>query len=601
MGHEHIEGMQTMARPSPRGKPRSKRKPLDPAVLEQRRFFRRIRTIFTNMGFAHLRTAGKEAKFGSKTGELDAVYLFQNLILIVEDTTATTRVFDHAKNKKILADQILDNKASFLAWLRETFPEHSNALNTYSTQRFRVFFLYASLHDMDLDEDQERLLQPMKVVTGKALNYFYKLSANIRRSARTDLFRYLDLSSTDIGQVRSSNQKSTIETTIIAPIDSTGFGNGIRIVSFMISAETLLRNAFVLRKDNWDLSIELYQRLIEATRINKIRKFVASEGAAFLNNIIVSLPAEVGFQTAGGDAIELDAIQDYAGYRMTIPDEFNSICLIDGQHRVYAHYEGTDALEGKIAALRGKMHLLATGLVFPKAMSSLERRKIESTIFLDINSNAKPVPPDVLLAIETLRDPYADIAVARQVVEALNKRSTFKGMFQLSQVEDAPIKVASIIKFALRYLVDIDERAEGNHGLFSEWVSGDKARAGLRNKSDSKLLEEYVEYAAAFLDQYFGALKSCHTDQWRNVDSKITSTTVINGMLIALRRSLPAIGTKEFRQYESLVKSWNINFSKEKFPYASSQYNRFSQDVLRDMFHLVEDRGAWRTPDASSS
>jgi DGQHR domain-containing protein len=591
VGEGCSEGTRVVAKTSTKVK--RKRKPVDPAVLEKRRFARRIRAVFTNMGFEYFKTDLKEAKFGVKTGELDAVFVFENLILIVEDTTAA-KPFDHAKNKKLLADQILANKPQFLAWLKGEFPGNE-ALAAYSANRFRVFFLYASLHDMDLSDDDVALLKPMLIVTSKALNYFYKLASNIRRSSRTELYRYLDLKSADIGQVTSSNQKSAIETAIISPVDSTGFSNGIRLVSFMISADTLLRNAFVLRKDNWDLSIELYQRLIESTRINKIRKFVATEGSAFLNNIIVSLPADVAFQASDGTAVDLDDIQDYDGYRMTIPDEFNSICLIDGQHRVYAHYEGTDALEPKVSAIRKKMHLLATGLVFPSEMGSLDRRKIESSIFLDINSNTKPVPPDVLLAIETLRDPYADIAVARQVLERLNKMSAFKNMFQLSQVEDAPIKVASIIKFALRYLVDIDERADGSHNLFTEWSRNDEKRATLRKKKSPSLLAEYVEYAALNLNLYFSALRSCHGSEWGTLDSKITSTTVINGMIIALRRALPAIGLLNFAEYQTLVKGWVIDFSKANFTYSSSQYGRFSVEVLRDMFGLVEENGSWRT------
>ncbi len=356
----------------------------------------------------------------------------------------------------------------------------------------------------------------------------------------------------------------------------------------MISADVLLRNCYVLRKDNWAYTTDLYQRLIDTNRIKKIREYVAS-GSAFLNNIIVGLPPDVTFQKSDKMPIALSDIQDFQGYRMTIPDEFNSLCLIDGQHRVFAHYEGIDDLEAKVAVIRGKIHLLATGLIFPDKMNELERLQLQSEIFLDINSNTKPVPADVLLAIQSLRAPFADVAIARRVLELLNKRAAFHGMFQLSQMDQAPIKIASIVKFALRYLVDIGS----DNGLYTRWIEGDKSREALRDKDTKDLLDEYVKYCATTLDLYFGALKASHSAEWTDFESKITSTTVINAMIIALRRSLPAVGVLTFDGYSALVKPWKVDFSKANFAFTSSQYARFSQRVLREMFKLVEVDGHW--------
>lgn len=567
------------------------RKPMDPALREQRRFTRSIRTMFGNMGFTHIPTAGHEAKFGIKTGELDAVFLYQNVLLIIEDTTAS-KPFDHAKNKKLLAEQIVRHKGDLIDWLRTTFPDHKSELEAYSFSRFKVFFLYISKTEMDLTDDQLELLHPMMVVTSPALSYFDKLAKTIRRSAKTDLWRFLNLTSHDLGSSDATNDVKTIETTIISPDDNTGFNNEVRLVSFMISADVLLRNSYVLRKDNWGYSTDLYQRLIDVNRIKKIRQYVATEGSAFLNNIIIGLPQNVTFQTPDKAQVNLDDIQDYSSHRMTIPDEFNSLCIIDGQHRVFAHYEGSDDLEIKVSAIRKKVHLLATGVIFPKKMNNIERLKLQSEIFLAINSNTKPVPADVLLAIQALRDSYADVAVARRVLELLNKRSAFRRLLQLSQMDDAPVKIASIVKFALRYLVDIDSEV----ALFAAWAGSNQSRQELKKKNNPALLTDYVNYCATVLDQYFMALRSNHASEWNTPESKITSTTVINAMIIALRRSIPALGVLTFEKYASLMKSWNVDFAKATFPYASSQYARFSQVVLRDMFMLVDDDGHWKKP-----
>ena len=104
--------------------------------------------------------------------------------------------------------------------------------------------------------------------------------------------------------------------------------------------------------------------------------------------------------------------------KLILPKEINSICVIDGQHRIFAHYEsGTESKqEQKISELRKQLHLLVTGLVFPPEMYAGERARIQSEIFLDINSNAKAVPQNVLLQIKRIRNPIADESIAQYVI-----------------------------------------------------------------------------------------------------------------------------------------------------------------------------------------
>lgn len=559
---------------------------------EQSAFARRIQTTFKNAGFVYVPTKDVEHKFGNKTGELDQVFVFENVILICEDTIATSSARDHLKNKKLLADEIQANKKQLITWLKETHPDRFESFDDYHISRYKIFFLYFTKNKLDLTESDLDLFQPIRVVENSTLSYFHKITQNIKYSARPEVFRFLKLTSDDIGTTDSSSSQKKISTTIIHPTENTGLKNGARIVSFMLSAETLLRNSYVLRKDNWENSIQLYQRLIERDRIQSIRRHLASKETTFFNNIIVSLPSNLSFEDANGKRVELDETHSYDGYKMLIPDEFNSICVIDGQHRIFAHYEGVDALEPKVSKLRKKFHLLVTGLIFPQDMGALERRKYESDIFLDINSNARQVPADVLLFIETLKDPYSDLGIARQVLAGLNSKPVFRNLFQLSLMEDSKIKIASIIKYALRYLVDISD-APDKQTLFTSWSRDDEVRKTLLKRNNEALLDEYIAFIVTTLDHYFGALKRAFTNDWKDVDSKILSTTSINGFLIALRRSLDAFGVKDHEFYHQKFSSLEIDFSKNNFEYTSSQYNKFSKLVLVEAFGLKEQDEEW--------
>ena len=421
-------------------------------------------------------------------------------------------------------------------------------------------------------------------VQPKTLNYFQWISQCIKHSARTEIFRFLNITNADIGNISSSSEDTKIIAPIIYPKTFTGLKNGVRVVSFMMSAEDLLNTCYVLRKDNWTESIWLYQRLIEKGKIKKIRNFLELNGEAFYNNIIVALPDSVAFYDEAKHYKTIEEIGELeSNCQLVLPKEMNSICVIDGQHRIFAHYESgiPSKQERKIAGLRKQLHLLVTGLVFPKDMSPEERARIQSKIFLEINSNAKPVPPNVLLQIKRISNPIADESIAQFVVEQLNKQGIFQNLLQISTLDSGKIKTASIVKFALKYLVTVTP-AEGKESLFKYW-DGDK-EALLSKNGDA--IEKYVKFCATTLRNYFGAIKKNLSKQWDDDDSKLLSVISINGFIIALTRQLRINGVRDFDFYDSIFSKWTFDFSREGFQYTSSQYRKFSTQILLDAFGI---------------
>ena len=325
----------------------------------------------------------------------------------------------------------------------------------------------------------------------------------------------------------------------------------------------------------------LYQRLIEKEKIKNIRAFLADKGSAFYNNIIVALPDSVRFEDEAGNVVKADKIGDFQRCSLIIPDEMNTVCVIDGQHRIFAHYEApaSEKYEPTIAPLRRQLHLLVTGLIFPDEMKDADRKRLQSEIFLEINSNAKMVPADVLLHIGMIKDPLSDIGIARRVVEKLNRSRTFLNRFELSALDEGKIKVASIIKFALRYLVTITP-AEGKVSLFDFW-DGDKD--ALLNK-DEEILMQYIDYCAKNIDLYFSAIRDTYKDAWNDPTSKLLSVIALNGFIIAYNRQLVKNGINDYNFYSNHLEKLNIDFSKDLFPYTSSQYRKFSSQILVEAF-----------------
>lgn len=559
------------------------------AQLKKRKelaFRKKIRSSFTDAGFTYFSTLAKHFPIGTRTVELDYLFLYENIIVICEDNTKQKKDIDHIRNKNESFAEIRNNKTAFLNWLSNTFPEKATMVKQYRPERYFLYYIYISQTELEITEDEKNRYSNLLFWDPETLSYFNRMAQCIQHSARYEIFRYLGLKNDEIGFSGSEGGKTTIKAPIIYPQEATGLRNGVRVVSFMMSAEKLLRTSYVLRKDSWEESMFLYQRLIEKDKVKSIRAFLAQKGEAFYNNIIVALPDNVTFEDDAGTPILVENIGDFQHCKLVLPDEMNSICIIDGQHRFFAHYEApaTEKYELQIAPLRRQLHLLVTGLIFPTEMKEPERKQIQSQIFLDINDNTKKVAPNVLTHIEMVKDPFSDIGLARRVIERLNKKRVFLNRFELSALDESKIKVASIIKFALRYLVTVTP-AEGKTSLYAYWQGNKEAF----QQKDEASLNDYIEFCANSIDLYFSAIRDAFKSSWNDPASKMLSVISINGFIIAFNRQLNKYGVSDYPFYSSCLRKLSIDFSKNGFPYTSSQYRKFSGRILAEAFDFTNE------------
>lgn len=559
------------------------------AQLKKRKvlaFRKKIRSSFTDAGFTYFSTLDKHFPIGTRTVELDYLFLYENIIVICEDNTKQKKDIDHIRNKNESFAEIRNNKTAFLNWLSNTFPEKATMVKQYRPERYFLYYIYISQTELEITEDEKNRYSNLLFWDPETLSYFNRMAQCIQHSARYEIFRYLGLKNDEIGFSGSEGGKTTIKAPIIYPQEATGLRNGVRVVSFMMSAEKLLRTSYVLRKDSWEESMFLYQRLIEKDKVKSIRAFLAQKGEAFYNNIIVALPDNVTFEDDAGTPILVENIGDFQHCKLVLPDEMNSICIIDGQHRIFAHYEApaTEKYELQIAPLRRQLHLLVTGLIFPTEMKEPERKQIQSQIFLDINDNTKKVAPNVLTHIEMVKYPFSDIGLARRVIERLNKKRVFLNRFELSALDESKIKVASIIKFALRYLVTVTP-AEGKTSLYAYWQGNKEAF----QQKDEASLNDYIEFCANSIDLYFSAIRDAFKSSWNDPASKMLSVISINGFIIAFNRQLNKYGVSDYPFYSSCLRKLSIDFSKNGFPYTSSQYRKFSGRILAEAFDFTNE------------
>ena len=106
---------------------------------------------------------------------------------------------------------------------------------------------------------------------------------------------------------------------------------------------------------------------------------------------------------------------------------------------------------------------------------------------------------------------------------------------------------------------------------------------------DGNAIEEYVKFCVSTLRNYFGAIKKNLRKQWDDTDSKLLSVISINGFIIALTRQLSVNGVNDFDFYDRIFNGWTIDFSKDGFKYTSSQYRKFSTQILREVFQISDE------------
>ena len=552
-------------------------------MTDQQKLARKIKSIFCGVGFEYFKTNGLELNIGLRKCEIDSLFIYENIWLVCEDTTTSNKT-DHARTKNEAMKEIKSNLCQFVKLITKNFKDREEIINRYDITRIKIFGLYVPSSAYDSKDVDFSIFENLVLVQPHVLDYLKWLVDCIKLSALPEVFRFLRINTNDVGIVTTSKKIDQIQTTIICPNSATGSKYGVRVVSFMMSAEELMQICCVLRKDDWDSNDEGYQRLIDKKKIKDIRKYVLDNGEAFYNNIIFALPNTVSFNGEDGSIVGIEDINDFENkYTLNIPKIANSVFVIDGQHRIYAHYK-TLSDDAKMKKLRSELHLLVSGLIFPSNMRDRERRRIQAQIFLDINKNAKPVDSNLLLHIKAMSAPLADSSLAKRVVELMNSCAPFKGLFNLSCLNGPGIRTTTIIKYALSRLVSVNNENDSST-LFYHWLNDSQTTYEKSdiNEQNEAAIEEYQKYCCKCLSIYFSAIKDIYRSEWNN-KSKLLSVTSVNGFIIAYGKTIEKHGVRDFKFYKNSLNKHKFSFENKEFRYTSSHYAEFGGDVFANCF-----------------
>ena len=518
-------------------------------------YFANVKSIFINAGFSSVKTLGKNFTFQGRTAEMDSLYVFENIIVVCEDTYAKSNPHHHLQKKKIIFDLISQHPEDFVKFLIDTFPEFNDlhdAKAIYQPHHYEIRIAYFSRYTIS----EETLNQCLNVnyFDYPRFRYFSSLGKITGKTSRFELFKFFKLEFSKIGEIRvkGTSPGSTPYDGFLLPEAHSNYPSGYKVLSFYVDAETLLQKSYVLRKDSWQDPDSTYQRMLERKKIREMRKYLNDDKRVYVNNLIVTLHSTTTFaDVVTKKQVDVEKLKEIKHVKINLPDEFNSIGLIDGQHRVYSYHEGTDIYEDIIKTLRKRQNLLATAIMYPDDTSEYDKAKFEAGLFLEINDKQTKAKGELKQGIELLVRPYSTAAISKAVVTQLAKHGPLSGeLMEHYFDEEYKIKTSSIVSYGLAPLVSLG----GKESLINVWNHPDKEK--VITFADKNLLNEYIKFCVEEINNLLIAVKlNLEKDQWsRESETSLLSTTSVNGFLVCLRELVRTNSLQDIESYQTKLK-----------------------------------------------
>lgn len=463
-------------------------------------------------------------------------------------------------------------------------------LTKYSYAQLQVRIVYCS--KKPISKDHKILVDQVGFFDYTIVKYFASIAKTIKRSAKHEFFKFLNIDFANVGaNVFLSSKTSTDEFSgHILPEEHSSFAEGYKIISFYIDADSLIRRAYVLRRDGWQNkeNIGFYQRMLQATKIKSMRKYLHEEKRVFINNIIVTLPIDqIKVYDSASNPLKIDKNGNFIGggttkvmpTQITIENKTNIIGIIDGQHRTYAYHEGDDVYEKTISQLRSIQNLLVTGILYPKNEDETKRLKFEAQLFVEINANQQSAATNLKQDIEFMLHPFSGTSISKFILNQLNASGPLESLLEQYWYERGKLKTSTIISFGLRPLVKL----EGKDSLFSIWSNSKKAT--LKKTENYSLLNDYRAFCVEQVRNIFIGLKeNINRNDWkmdRSLPTAILNVTTINGIINCLRLLIENGKTGDVDYYKKkFAKISGFNFKS----YKSSQYRQMGLDIYNRCF-----------------
>jgi DNA sulfur modification protein DndB len=313
---------------------------------------------------------------------------------------------------------------------------------------------------------------------------------------------------------------------------------GKKFYTFNMIPEHLLKIAFVHHRRKpvqFKEITDSYQRILESSRIKKIRDYIDKESGYFPGNIILSFMRKPNIKPFPSKMnFEEKVIGKTKPVIIELPGYYGSAWIIDGQHRLYGYANSEKRFEETLPVV-----------AFIDLVPGEQAR-----LFTDINHNQKSI--DTNLIWDLYEDLYANSTdleeqnhwAISKIAKELNKQGSLKGKIKIPK--------------------------EGNKGDidFKTLCLGLKRGNFLKSSKNDKApffsssYEESIPYASIRLNKFLEIFATQLSDQWsRGKKGFIASPAGIRLLLAILSDLLPNLKDSEIKSLTNYSHYFNILMS----------------------------------------
>lgn len=327
-------------------------------------------SLFYKLGFEKLNIGREcEVKYGKKESELST----KKVDVIAESNEC--RIYIECTTQQNDATKIKQ-------WSSEVEDIRKYESGNSETEKKNVVFVYCNATSIS-DADRDKLNKKGIIYLNTAIiDYFIELRGQYSRLAYFQLISYL---------CKGQQIKSISQEDLRIPAIRTKYGKKTYAYLFGVHPSTLIPLSTVPHRklDYEDDLNHNYQRLIKKTKVNAIKKFIKQERGIFPTNIIISIESDKhDFKTSG------KSINDIQHGTLSLPRQYQSVNVIDGQHRLFA-YDGLEEAD--------------KDLIYVVAFDKMNLEEQIKT-FIDINEKQTKVSPSLLWDLyPSILDPNEDV------------------------------------------------------------------------------------------------------------------------------------------------------------------------------------------------
>lgn len=327
-------------------------------------FENQVWLLFNKLGFCHM-NKGRFFKLNysdkdeNLTQQIDVFAADEESIIIIECKSSKT--LDRKTSFKTDIEAIGGKRGGLIAAAKKLFP----------SKKLKVKFVFATKNYALSKQDKERMADfDIMHFDEDSIKYYEELLNHIGGAARYQLLGNL-----------FEGQKIPEMHSVVPAIE--GYMGTHKYYSFSIEPVKLLKMGFVLHHDNaYKDEMPAYQRIIKKNRLNAIQRFV-DNGGFFPNSIIISINTKSKLQ------FDKSSLQDEQSISkiglLHLPQEYKSMYIIDGQHRLYGYSNSKWQNKNTIPVV---------------AFVNLEKEE-QIQLFMDINENQKAVPKNLRTTLES--------------------------------------------------------------------------------------------------------------------------------------------------------------------------------------------------------